>query len=201
NEWSDARALDVAALYVNEVCKVLLLQNKNPTTYAEFKKFFLDHYQNNEYKTRNYNAAHNYRQSDSESADAFIVKMMRWFERADIHDDATQCRLFSNAANESVLRSILRKSPKTFAEMIALAQAEDHVTQVIADRRRNQLETVNPAPSMQDFRAPARSAAVPPMPAAAPAVSVAMPSVSVAVPAAPRAARNNVDVNDLISQM
>ncbi|KAG0019316.1 hypothetical protein BGZ82_000175 [Podila clonocystis] len=124
NEWSDARALDVAALYVNEVCKVLLFQNKNPKDHAEFKKLFLEHYQNDEYKTRNYNAAHNYRQPDDETADAFIVKMMRWFERASIEDDATRCRLFSNAANESVLRALLRKSPKTFADMITLTQAE-----------------------------------------------------------------------------
>ena len=107
NEWSDARALDVTALYVNEVCKVLLFQSKNPKDHAEFKKMFLDHYQNDEYKTHNYNAAHNYCQPDNESANAFIVKMMHWFEHADIKDDATRCCLFSNATNKSVLHVLL----------------------------------------------------------------------------------------------
>ncbi|KAF9309576.1 hypothetical protein BG006_005054, partial [Podila minutissima] len=133
NEWSDACTLDVTALYVNEVCKVLLFQSKNPKDHAEFKKMFLDHYQNDEYKTHNYN----YCQPNNESADAFIVKMMRWFEHADIKDDATRCHLFSNAANESVLCVLLRKSPKTFAEMITLTQAEGNVAQVLADHHHN----------------------------------------------------------------
>ncbi|KAF9310272.1 hypothetical protein BG006_004870, partial [Podila minutissima] len=201
NEWSDTCTLNITALYVNEVCKVLLFQSKNPKDHAKFKKMFLDHYQNDEYKTHNYNAAHNYCQPDNKSADAFIVKMMHWFECADIKDDATCCCLFSNATNKLVLCILLQKSPKTFAEMITLTQAEGNIAQVLADCHHNHPIVPQVAPLIQDFRA-ASTVQVPtrPLPIT-PAISIAIPAVSVAIPATPQATRDNVDVNDLISQM
>ena len=103
-------------------------------TFQDFEDAFKKYYCTIDYRLRAERELENYQQRD-ESIDVYIANVHKLCQRAGVESEAEKCKYFSRGVNETVYLKLLRKNPKTIAEMEDLAREVEQQARAARHRR------------------------------------------------------------------